>query len=158
MQDLTSTGFSLCVHCFHNGLVFHLWINCRPRPTTDREVMEKLITMGLDRRSFQVLVLVSRCMENSSCPQISAESCSLLCSLSLNYVTEMKSSLLNLPRADANPWKMFPKHCPQRASSTWSQICLVCDWLGSERGYFTDPGRDTVLHSCIQSLSDLFIT
>lgn len=42
--------------------------------------MEKLITMGLDSKSFQDLVIVCSYMENSLCPQTSAQPLLLLLS------------------------------------------------------------------------------
>lgn len=137
--------------CFISELIAKLW------PTTDRGVMEKLITMGLDSITFQVSVMANRYMEKSLCPQSSAESLSLLSPLSLNYVTTMKSSLLNLPvpMPVNQQFSLSIVHCVQAAHGAryvWYVIGL------GQRGYLSHPGRGTFLQSWIQSLSDFLIT
>lgn len=82
-------------------------------------------------KTFQVVVAANRYVEKSSCPQTS--NC-----LALSYTTEMKSSLLNRPRAYTIPPKLIPQHCESGVSS---QICLVCDWPGSQKGHLPDSER-----------------
>lgn len=123
--DCISLGYSLCVHYFHNGFVFHLWIKCRRWPTTDGGVMEKLITMGLDSKSFQDLVMVCSYVENSLCPQTSAQLLLLSHSPCLSNVTKMKSSFFNLLWADVNPCKK-KSLCIVHSVQVPHQVRFVC--------------------------------
>ena len=117
-------------------------------PQTERS-WKNTLRLGPDSKTFQVLV--NGYTEKSLCPPKRQPSLPRSCA------AKMKSSLLNLPRANAlNYVSLSIVHWVQGAHG--GQICLVCDWSGSERGYLSHPGRGTFLHSWIQSLSDLFIT
>lgn len=131
LMQCISPGRSPFVYCFHIGFMFHFWAECRPQSTTDAVVMENslwwVLTAKLSKSwQWWVDTWKTHCALKSS-----ARTHSPVCSCSLNYAAKMKSSLLNLPCVDTNPWKMIRKRLVSR---TLSQTCLVCDWCGSQRG------------------------